>query len=67
MKREYYQLVLAIVWILTIGVAAIALDVTSASAFAVVAVTALVPPVVMQLLWRDPPESMSESIREARR
>jgi hypothetical protein len=67
MQREHYQIVLASVWILAIAVAAIAIGVTSVSAFAAIAVIALGPPLVMQRLWREPAETMSESIRDARR
>ena len=67
MKREHYQAVLAGVWISTIGLAGLVAGVTSVSAVAAVAVVALAPPLVMQLLWRDPPETLSESIRQARR
>ena len=67
MKREHYQLVIASVWVVTVLLAALAAGVTSLSGFGVVAVVGLVPPLVMQLTWRDPPETMSEIIRHARR
>ena len=67
MHLRRYQTVLAGIWILAISVAAIAAGVRSVSTFAFVAVVAVLPLVVMQLLWHDPPETMSESIHQARR
>ena len=67
MNVRQYQAVLSSMWVLTICAAAIVTGVASPWALAFVAVVALLPPVAMQLLWRDPPETMSESIRQARR
>jgi hypothetical protein len=67
MPSELKQAILASVWVLLICVAAVAAGVTSAPAVAGVAVIALVPALVMRRLWRDPPETMSETIRDARR
>jgi hypothetical protein len=43
------------------------LGATSLVGLAVLVAMALTPPVVMMRLWRAPSQSMSESIREARR
>jgi predicted phage tail protein len=67
MQRESYQVVLASIWVLAIGLSALAAGVASVPALVVVGIVALAPPVVMQLLWRDPPQTMTESIRQAKR
>ena len=66
MKREHYQAYVASIWVLAICVAAIVGGATSVPAFAVVALLALAPPLVMQRLWREPSQTLSESIRDAR-
>jgi hypothetical protein len=67
MQRETYQAILATAWVLIICVAALAAGVTSAPAITGVAALALVPALVMRQLWRDPPPTMSEAIRDARK
>jgi len=67
MKRETYGAAVASGWVLAVSVAALATGVTSPGALAGYAIVALVPSTVMHLLWRDPPQTMSEAIREARR
>lgn len=65
MQRENTKLAYSVVWVLVLGAAAYAANVTSASAWAVLAIFALLPPVVMLRLWRDPPQTVSESIHKA--
>lgn len=67
MQREIYQAILVTVWVLIICVAALAAGVTSVPAITGVAVLAVMPALVMRQLWRDPPPTMSEAIRDARK
>jgi len=67
MQRDVHQTILASAWMLLICVAAGAAGVTSVPALAAIAVITLMPALVMRRLWRDPPQTMSEAIRDARR
>ena len=67
MQREMYQVTIASVWVLLISVAAVASGVTSLWGLVSVTLIALMPVLVMRRFWRDPPQTMSEAIREARR
>jgi hypothetical protein len=53
-------------WLLAMCVASLALDVTSWSAWAILAGLALLPPTVIRWWLRDPQQTLSESIHEAR-
>jgi hypothetical protein len=57
----------AAVWVFTLCAVGFAAGVTSISGWMALAALALVSLVILQRLWRDPPQTMSESIREARR
>ena len=59
--------IIAIVWVLAALIVAIAANLDSLSSWGVLAVVAVVPPLVMMWWWNDPRQTMSESIREARR
>jgi hypothetical protein len=67
MPLEYTKAIFAISWILAVCAVGFTAGATSVSGWSALAVIAVLPPVVMLLLWNDPPQSMSESIREARR
>ena len=67
MQREYMKVMIAAVWVLAMCAGGWVAPVTSVSGWTVLGVLALLPPIVMLRLWNDPPQSMSESIREARR
>jgi hypothetical protein len=54
-------------WLLAIGAVGLAADVTSVWGWTALAGLALLPPVFMLRVWNDAPQSMTESIREARR
>ena len=58
---------LFVAWVIAVCVAAIAIGVTSVSTWIVVACFAVVPPLVARSFWRDPEQTISESITEARR
>lgn len=67
MQLQHYKTALAAVWVFTACAAGLTVGVTSMSAWSVVAAIALLPPLVMLRFWQYPPQSISESIREARR
>lgn len=57
----------AAAWILAAGVIGVMANVRSVGAAILVVGLGLVPPLVMLFRWRDPPQTLSESIQEARR
>ena len=67
MKPEYVKLTIAGVWVFAACAAGWVATVTSVSGWIILGCLALLPPIFMLRLWNDPPQSMSESIREARR
>jgi hypothetical protein len=67
MTREHYQRFLSSVWFLTICIAGAAAGLQSPGILTAAIVVAIGPPVLMQLVWRDPAQTMSEIIQEARR
>ena len=67
MQLQHYKVALAAVWALAISAVGLVVGVTSMAPLAILAVVALLPPIVMLRLWHDPVQSMSESIQEARR
>jgi hypothetical protein len=66
-KLEYTKVTLAAVWVLAVFSAGFASNVTSIVGWTFVAVLAIAPIIVMRRLWSDPPQSMSERIKEALR
>ena len=67
MNLEYRKVALAALWFLLACAAGFALNVSTVSAWAFLASVAVFPPIVMLRFWTPPPQSMSESIQEARR
>lgn len=67
MQLSTIKVVVAAVWILAVCLAGFAGSLASMSSWLVLAGVAFLPPAVMMWRWTDPPQSMSESIREARR
>jgi hypothetical protein len=67
MELQHYKVAVVTVWVLGVCTVGITAGVTSAWALTVLAVVAVLPPIVMLQLWHEPQQSMSESIREARR
>ena len=67
MQTDQLKAALTGTWILAVGVLAYISAPTSLAGWAVLAVVAVTPPVVMMRLWRVPSQSMSESIREVLR
>ena len=66
-ERHQVKSLIAGVWILAAGVTGVVAGVTSVGAVGLLVVVGLLPPFIMLLRWRDPPQTLSESIQEARR
>ena len=58
---------LFVTWVFLVCLAAIALGSNSVLNWLVVACMAIVPPLVARSFWRVPEQTISESIRDARR
>jgi len=54
-----------VAWVIAVGLAGLALGVTSPANWAVVACIALLPPFVARQFWHAPEKTISESIHEA--
>jgi hypothetical protein len=54
-------------WVSTVSVVGIAGNLNSVTSGIVLAVVAIVPPLVVMWRWNDPRQTMSESIQEALR
>ena len=67
MQHEPTKRALAAAWILAMGVAGFVANITSIRGWLLLAAVAFGPPLVTLFLWKAPPQTMSESIREARR
>lgn len=67
MTSDKYKMLVLVGWVVTVGLAAFALQVTSATNWAVVACLAAVPPVIVRHFWQAPEQTMSQSIQNARR
>lgn len=66
MQLEHIKMTIAGTWVLAALIVTIALH-PSTMGTIVLGSLGLLPPLVMLLLWNDPAQTMSESIREARR
>ncbi len=64
---QFTKVAVAAVWVLLACLVGLVADVTSPGAWVVIAALGLLPPLVMLLLWKEPPQTMAESIREGRR
>ena len=67
MQLESLKATLAALWISAVCAAAIAGNLQSLSGWTVLVGIAVLPPLVMMWRWNHPPQTMSESIQEARR
>jgi hypothetical protein len=66
MGLKQMKRVFAVVWVLLAAVVGIVAGVTSTGGLVALAALGLLPPLALMLLWNEPPESMSESIRGGR-
>jgi hypothetical protein len=67
MRLKQIKRVFASVWVLLAVVVGVAAGVRSTGGLVALAALGLLPPLALMLLWNDPPETMSESIRDGRR
>jgi Flp pilus assembly protein TadB len=67
MHRVSIKAVIAMLWVVSVTIAGIVGNVNSLLLWTVLAAVALLPPVVMMRWWREPRQSMSQSIQEALR
>jgi hypothetical protein len=67
MYSEQKKMQLFATWVILVCLAGIALGSNSVSNWIVVACMAIVPPLVARSFWRVPEQTISESIRDARR
>lgn len=65
MRVNYTKFTGSIFWMMAMYAAGITLGVTSLAGWIGLAVLALLPTVVLARWWREPPQSMSERIRES--
>ena len=66
MQLVQTKVTFAIGWVLAMVFIGVAADITSAWGWTFIAGIALIPPVIMMGMWTEPPQTMSESIRNAR-
>jgi len=66
-RLAYKKATFAVVWALGAFAIGWGAHVTSVAGWAVLAGLGLIPPLILHWLWHEPPQSMSESIRAARR
>ena len=67
MFSENAKTQLFVAWAIVVCVAAFAIGIHSVSNWIIVASVAVVPPLVVRSFWRTPDQTISESIRDARR
>jgi hypothetical protein len=67
MGLEHLKRTIAAAWILAAGVVGLAANVSSLPASVIFAVLGFGPPLVMLLLWNAPPQTITQSIQQARR
>jgi hypothetical protein len=65
MTLTHIKFAIAAGWLLAIGAAGVLANVTSPAAWILTALGAVAPPAVMLRYWRDPDQTMSESIQRA--
>lgn len=66
MAFTYAREAVAAVLVLAVGAAGVAVGVTSISGWVVLAALALGSLVILQRFWREPAQTLSESIQQAR-
>ena len=67
MQLQYTKALAAAGWVLITVAIGLVAKLTSPSSLAVLALVAVIPPVVLWRFWNVPDQSMSESIRKALR
>lgn len=67
MRLQKIKRAFAVVWVLSAAFIGVAAGVSSTGGLVALAALGLLPPLALMLLWNDPGETMSESIRGGRR
>ena len=67
MQLVSIKAVIGMLWVSTVSVVGIAGNLNSVTSWIVLAVVAVVPPLVVMWRWYDPRQTMSESIQEVLR
>ena len=67
MLSENNKTQLFVAWAIVVCLVALSIGINSVSNWVVVACLAVVPPFVARSFWRAPAQTISESIRDARR
>jgi Flp pilus assembly protein TadB len=67
MQLVSIKAIIAMLWVSTVTVVGIAGNLNSVTSWIVLAVVAVVPPLVMMWRWNDPVPTMSQAIQEALR
>lgn len=67
MQLVSIKAVIGMLWVSTVSVVGIAGNLNSVTSWIVLAVVAVVPPLVVMWRWNDPRQTMSESIQEVLR
>lgn len=66
MSPENTKTLIFVGWVIAVALAAVAIGITSVPQWLVLALVAVVPPVVARRFWAAPEQTISESIRNAR-
>jgi hypothetical protein len=67
MRLVSIKAIVAMLWVSTVSIIGIAGNLNSFPSWTVLAAVAIIPPLVMMWQWKDPRQTMSETIQEARR
>jgi hypothetical protein len=67
MQLVSIKAIIGTLWVSAVSVVGIARNLSSVASWTVLAVVAVVPPLVMMWRWKAPRQTMSESIQEALR
>jgi ABC-type nickel/cobalt efflux system permease component RcnA len=67
MKQEHTKAALTAIWLLAMVVIAYGANITSTASWIALVSFTVIPPIAMWRFWHGPPQTMSESIQEARR
>lgn len=67
MQLVSIKAIIGTLWVSAVSVVGIAGNLSSVASWTVLAVVAVVPPLVMMWRWKAPRQTMSESIQEALR
>lgn len=65
MKLESIKALIVGGWVLGLGAIALSVNLTSVAGWSVLVGLGLLPPLIMLRMWKQPAQTISESIREA--